>query len=463
MTGSRQDQGHVRLRRDRQGDRIRRRRCRRDPAAVAGAQAAAGRRAHAQRSTRRWSGRCSRCWRAWSGAASRSTARCCRGCPANSRRKRRASKPRSRSSPASRSMSAGPSRSATSCSASWDCRAAPRPRPANGRPARALLEELAEQGHELPQKILDWRQVSKLKSTYTDALPTYVNPTTHRVHTTYALAATTTGRLSSSEPNLQNIPVRTEDGRKIRRAFIADARPQAGVGRLFADRAAAARRDRRHPAAAQGVPRRPRHPRHDGVGNVRRAGQGHAGARCAAAPRRSISASSTASRRSALPTSSASRARKPAPISRNISSAFPASATTWTRPRRSAKKHGYVETLFGRKCHYPDINASNASIRAFNERAAINARLQGTAADIIRRAMIRMEAALAKKKLSAQMLLQVHDELIFEVPDAEVEKTLPVVTARDGGRAAAGAVALGAAAGRRPRRRQLGRGALTVW
>ena len=93
-----------------------------------------------------------------------------------------------------------------------------------------------------------------------------------------------------------------------------------------------------------------------------------------------------------------------------------------------AKKHGYVETLFGRKCHYPDIGASNASIRAFNERAAINARLQGTAADIIRRAMIRMDGALTKKKLNAQMLLQVHDELVFEVPDAEVEKTLPVVT-----------------------------------
>ncbi|HTH35375.1 MAG TPA: DNA polymerase, partial [Xanthobacteraceae bacterium] len=91
------------------------------------------------------------------------------------------------------------------------------------------------------------------------------------------------------------------------------------------------------------------------------------------------------------------------------------------------KQNGYVLTLFGRKCHYPDIKASNASIRSFNERAAINARLQGTAADIIRRAMIRMDGALAKKKLSAQMLLQVHDELVFEVPDAEVEKTLPVI------------------------------------
>jgi DNA polymerase I len=94
-----------------------------------------------------------------------------------------------------------------------------------------------------------------------------------------------------------------------------------------------------------------------------------------------------------------------------------------------AKDKGYVLTLFGRKCHYPEIRASNASVRSFNERAAVNARLQGTAADIIRRAMVRMDAALAKKKLGARMLLQVHDELVFEVPDAEVEKTLPVVTA----------------------------------
>jgi DNA polymerase-1 len=97
--------------------------------------------------------------------------------------------------------------------------------------------------------------------------------------------------------------------------------------------------------------------------------------------------------------------------------------------REFCRKNGYVLTLFGRKCHYPDIVNSNASIRAFNERACINARLQGTAADIIRRAMIRMEPALAKKRLAAQMLLQVHDELVFEVPDDEVEKTLPVVKA----------------------------------
>ena len=122
---------------------------------------------------------------------------------------------------ASRSMSAARSSSATSCSARWALPGGTKTKTGAWSTSAQILDELAEQGHEFPKKILEWRQVSKLKSTYTDALPTYVHPQTHRVHTTYALAATTTGRLSSNEPNLQNIPVRTEDGRKIRRAFIA--------------------------------------------------------------------------------------------------------------------------------------------------------------------------------------------------------------------------------------------------
>ncbi|MGA2894958.1 MAG: DNA polymerase I [Xanthobacteraceae bacterium] len=290
-----------------------------------------------------------------------------------------------------------------------------------------LLEELAEQGHPLPQKILDWRQVSKLKSTYTDALPNFVNPSTHRVHTSYALASTTTGRLSSSEPNLQNIPVRTEDGRKIRRAFVAAAGKKLVSAdysqielRLLAEIAGIeplqqAFRDGLdiHAMTASemfGVPVK------DMPSEVRR--------RAKAINFGIIYGISAFGLANQL---GIAREEAGAYIKKYFER-FPGIRDYMEETKVFAKKNGYVLTLFGRKCHYPDIAASNASIRAFNERAAINARLQGTAADIIRRAMIRMDGVLAKHKLSAQMLLQVHDELVFEVPEAEVAKTLPVVT-----------------------------------
>jgi DNA polymerase I len=289
-----------------------------------------------------------------------------------------------------------------------------------------ILDELAEQGHEFPKKILEWRQVSKLKSTYTDALPTYVHPQTHRVHTTYALAATTTGRLSSNEPNLQNIPVRTEDGRKIRRAFIASPGHKLVSAdysqielRLLAEIAdipvlKQAFRDGLdiHAMTASemfGVPVK------DMPGEVRR--------RAKAINFGIIYGISAFGLANQL---GIAREEASAYIKKYFER-FPGIRAYMDETRDFCRTHGYVETLFGRKCHYPDIKASNASIRSFNERAAINARLQGTAADIIRRAMVRMEDALAEKKLSAQMLLQVHDELIFEVPDDEVAATLPVV------------------------------------
>ena len=289
-----------------------------------------------------------------------------------------------------------------------------------------ILDELAEQGHELPKKILEWRQVSKLKSTYTDALPTYVHPQTHRVHTTYALAATTTGRLSSNEPNLQNIPVRTEDGRKIRRAFIASPGHKLVSAdysqielRLLAEIAdiavlKQAFRDGLdiHAMTASemfGVPIK------DMPSEVRRRAKAiNFGIIYG------ISAFGLANQLG-IPREEASAYIK------KYFERFPGIRAYMDETRDFCRAHGYVETLFGRKCHYPDIKASNASIRSFNERAAINARLQGTAADIIRRAMTRMEDALAAHRLSAQMLLQVHDELIFEVPDDEVAATLPVV------------------------------------
>jgi DNA polymerase-1 len=289
-----------------------------------------------------------------------------------------------------------------------------------------VLDELAEQGHEFPKKILEWRQVSKLKSTYTDALPTYLHPQTHRVHTTYALAATTTGRLSSNEPNLQNIPVRTEDGRKIRRAFIAtpghklvsadysqiELRLLAEIADIPVLKQAFQDKLDIHAMTASemfGVPVK------DMPGEVRR--------RAKAINFGIIYGISAFGLANQL---GIAREEASAYIKKYFER-FPGIRAYMDETREFCRKHGYVETLFGRKCHYPDIKASNASVRSFNERAAINARLQGTAADIIRRAMIRMEDALAAKKLSAQMLLQVHDELIFEVPDDEVAATLPVV------------------------------------
>lgn len=289
-----------------------------------------------------------------------------------------------------------------------------------------VLDELAEQGHDFPKKILEWRQVSKLKSTYTDALPTYVNPQTHRVHTTYALAATTTGRLSSNEPNLQNIPVRTEDGRKIRRAFIATPGHKLVSAdysqielRLLAEIADI-------PVLKQAFK--------DGLDIHAMTASEMFGVPIEGMPSE-IRRRAKAINFGIIYGISAFGLANQLGIAREEASAyikkyferFPGIRAYMDETRDFCRSNGYVTTLFGRKMYYPDIKASNASVRAFNERAAINARLQGTAADIIRRAMTRMEDALVQKKLTAQMLLQVHDELIFEVPDAEVAATLPVV------------------------------------
>jgi DNA polymerase-1 len=289
-----------------------------------------------------------------------------------------------------------------------------------------VLDDLAEQGHDFPKKILEWRQVSKLKSTYTDALPTYVNPQTHRVHTTYALAATTTGRLSSNEPNLQNIPVRTEDGRKIRRAFIATP----GHKLVSADYSQI---ELRLLAEIADVPSL-RQAFRDGLDIHAMTASEMFGVPIKDMPSE-VRRRAKAINFGIIYGISAFGLANQLGIAREEASAyikkyferFPGIRAYMDETREFCRKNGYVTTLFGRKCYYPDIKASNASIRSFNERAAINARLQGTAADIIRRAMTRIEDALAEKKLSAQMLLQVHDELIFEVPDGEVAATLPVV------------------------------------
>ncbi|HXG78588.1 MAG TPA: DNA polymerase I [Methyloceanibacter sp.] len=289
----------------------------------------------------------------------------------------------------------------------------------------AALEELAAEGHELPRKVLEWRALAKLKSTYTDALPHYIHPQTGRVHTSYALAATTTGRLSSQEPNLQNIPVRTPEGRAIRKAFVAEK----GKKLISADYSQIELRVLAHMAETPTL----RQAFADGLDIHAMTASEMFGV--------PIEGMDPAIRRKAKAInfgiiygiSSVGLAAQLG-ISRSEAGAyiktyferFPGIRDYMEAMKETAKRHGYVKTLFGRKVHYPEINTKNASLRGNYERAAINAPIQGSAADIIRRAMIRMGPALAAAGLSARMLMQVHDELVFEAPEEEVEKTMDV-------------------------------------
>jgi DNA polymerase-1 len=292
-------------------------------------------------------------------------------------------------------------------------------------PASAL-EDLAAEGHELPRKVLDWRQLQKLRSTYTEALAQAINPDTGRVHTSFALAATTTGRLSSSDPNLQNIPVRTEAGRKIRKAFIAED----GCKLVSADYSQIELRVLAHVADIDQL----KQAFADGLDihamtasemfNVPIEGMDPIVRRQAKAINFGIIYGISAfglANQLGIGRSEAGEYIK------TYFERFPGIKQYMDDTKAFCRDHGYVETIFGRRAHYPDIKASNPAMRAFNERAAINAPIQGSAADIIRRAMIRMEPALAEAKLNAKMLLQVHDELIFEVPESEVDATLPVI------------------------------------
>src|SRR5215468_1041641 len=289
-----------------------------------------------------------------------------------------------------------------------------------------VLEALAEQGHDLPARVLDWRQLSKLKSTYADALIEQINPETARVHTSFALAATSTGRLSSTDPNLQNIPVRTEEGRKIRRAFIAEKghkllsvdysqielRLAAHVADIPALKEAFRSGADIHAMTASqvfGVPEKGMDPM------VRRRAKAiNFGIIYGISP-------FGLGQQLGIPQSEA-KAYIAAYFER-----YPGIRDYMDRTKKFARERGYVLTVFGRRCHMPGILDKNPARRSFMERAAINAPLQGTAADIIKRAMIRVPPALAKARLKARMLLQVHDELLFEVPEAEVEATAALV------------------------------------
>lgn len=287
------------------------------------------------------------------------------------------------------------------------------------------LERLAEAGAPIAHKVLEWRQHSKLKSTYTDALQAQINPQTHRVHTNFHLAATATGRLSSNDPNLQNIPIRTPLGRRIRHAFVAapghvimaadynqiELRLVAHIADVPELKAVYAAGDDVHALTAREV-----------FGHVDRDTRARAKT-INFSIIYGISAFGLAQR---LGIDRGEAAR----YIELYFSRFPGIRNYMAQTIAFAREHGFVTTLLGRKCHAPLITAKNQAERAFAERAAINARVQGTAADIIKRAMVQMPAALAAAGLpGTRMLLQVHDELVFEVPAAEREAVQPVIRA----------------------------------
>jgi DNA polymerase-1 len=286
------------------------------------------------------------------------------------------------------------------------------------------LEQLAAQGHDLPARVLDWRQLSKLKGTYTDALQTHINRETGRVHTSFSLAATTTGRLASTDPNLQNIPIRSEEGRRIREAFVADS----GNVLVSLDYSQIELRILAHIADIPALKQAFR----DGLDihamtasemfGVPIEGMDPMIRRQAKAINFGVIYGISAfglSNNLRIPQSEAK-----AFIDRYFER-FPGIRAYMDRTREIAKRDEFVTTLFGRKVHTPEINARGPRA-SFAYRAAINAPIQGTAADVIRRAMIRIPAALQAAGLSARMLLQVHDELLFEAPEAEAAETAAV-------------------------------------
>jgi DNA polymerase-1 len=289
----------------------------------------------------------------------------------------------------------------------------------------SMLEELAAQGHELPRVLLDWRQLSKLKGTYTDALTAAISEKTGRVHTSFSLAAAATGRLASSDPNLQNIPIRTEEGRKIRRAFIAEP----GHVLISADYSQIELRLLAHIGDIPQLKRAFR----DGLDIHAMTASEMFGVPVEGMPsevRRRAKAINFGivygisafglSNQLGIPQDEAGAYIK------TYFERFPGIRAYMDRMKQEVRTQGYVTTIFGRRVNIPAVKSKSAAERAFGDRAAINAPIQGAAADVIRRAMVRMPAALKAEGLKAKMLLQVHDELVFEAPEAEAEAVIHI-------------------------------------
>lgn len=287
-----------------------------------------------------------------------------------------------------------------------------------------VLESLAAQGHILPEKVLEWRHLEKLRSTYADALLHQINPHTNRVHTSYAMASAATGRLSSTDPNLQNIPIRTEEGRKIRKAFVAEPGHQL----VSLDYSQIELRLLAHmadiPVLKQAF--------WDGQDiHALTASQvfGIPLDQLDSATRRKAKAINFGIIYGISPFGLARQLgieqSEAASYIKTYFERYPGIQEYMERTKQFCREHGYVQTLFGRRCHVPGIHDKNPARRNFSERAAINAPLQGTAADILKRAMIRVPPALTQHDLmeKAHMLLTVHDELLFEVHESVIKET----------------------------------------
>jgi DNA polymerase-1 len=296
-----------------------------------------------------------------------------------------------------------------------------------GQPStdESVLQELALD-YPLPKLILEFRSMSKLKSTYTDKLPQQINPKTGRVHTSYHQAVAATGRLSSSDPNLQNIPIRSEEGRKIRQAFIAPP----GCKIVAADYSQIELRIMAH---LSGDP---------GLLTAFSQGLDVHSATAAEVFEVAIDQVTHELRRSAKAINfgliygmSAFGLAQQLGLSRNQAQAYidlyftryPGVKQYMDNIREQARQQGYVETLFGRRLYLPDINARNAAQRQYAERTAINAPMQGTAADIIKRAMLACDAWITERGGDVKMIMQVHDELVFEVAEPQLQSTIDAV------------------------------------
>ena len=294
---------------------------------------------------------------------------------------------------------------------------------ATGQPstAEAVLAELAEQDYPLPKVLMQYRSMSKLKSTYTDRLPEQINPRTGRIHTSYHQAVAVTGRLSSSDPNLQNIPIRTAEGRRIRQAFVAPA----GYKLLAADYSQIELRIMAHLAKDEGL----LHAFRNDL-DVHRATAGEVFGVELPDVTNDMRRSAKAINFGLIYGMSAFGLAKQIGVDRKQSQAYvdryfaryPGVLNYMERTRTQAAEQGYVETIFGRRLYLPDINAKNQALRKGAERMAINAPMQGTAADIIKRAMVAVNEWLDASGLDARVILQVHDELVLEVREDLVEQ-----------------------------------------